>query len=128
MAKTALDNLDAAIMKILTDYETTLNEDLDIVTRKVAQAGAKAIGASARAMFGGSGKYAAGWTSQTEKRRLGAYAVIYNQAAPGLAHLLENGHAKVGGGRVEGRPHIAPVEQEIIKDYEEAVRNAISGH
>lgn len=128
MANTPIDRLDAAIKKILSEYEETITMDVDAATKKVARAGAKAVSASARATFGGSGKYANGWTSETEKKRWSSTGVIYNAAAPGLAHLLENGHAKVGGGRVEGRPHIAPVEEEINKEYEEAVIRAINGY
>ena len=44
-----------------------------------------------------------------------------------LAHLLEHGHAKCGGGRVKAIPHIAPAEEaaeeELMKDIERGLKS-----
>ena len=125
MAKTPIDKLDAAISKILKEYEGNISTNVTQVTKEICKNGAQAVKASARGAVGGTGKYANGWTSEVKTTRYSTSGVIYNQSQSGLAHLLENGHAKVGGGRVAGRPHIAPVEEELIKEYEEGVRNAI---
>ena len=42
-----------------------------------------------------------------------------------LAHLLENGHAKRGGGRVRAIPHIAPAEQMGIEQLESDITKAL---
>lgn len=120
--KTPIDKLSAEVEKILADYGQDVNRNLSEATKRVAKAGAKAVSQSAKAAAGGTGKYAAGWSYSLEEGRLGIQGIIYNKNVPGLPHLLEKGHAKRGGGRVSGRAHIAPVEKEVIKDFEEAVK------
>lgn len=70
-----------------------------------------------------SGEYIEGWA----RKRVGTAEVIYNKNKPQLTHLLEKGHAKRGGGRVPGYPHIAPTEQEAIKYYLKRVEKVIEG-
>ncbi len=70
--------------------------------------------------------YADGWTvGDYTWSTLGAHVTVYNAKKPGLAHLLENGHANRNGGRTRAYVHIKPVEEEVIKTFEENVRRAI---
>lgn len=60
-----------------------------------------------------SGQYERGWKTEIRKDRLD-YQILYvfNAKKPHITHLLEFGHAKRGGGRVEAQPHIFDGEYE----------------
>lgn len=60
-----------------------------------------------------TGEYGRHWTYKLEKGRLKCEAIVYgNKPTYRLAHLLEHGHARRGGGRdVPAIEHIAPVEE-----------------
>ena len=129
MAKrVGIDGLSDAIEKILSGYGEDVEQKMAEVVPKVAAKGAKALREESGQTFGSpSGKqlYAKGWKSKTEKGRLRTSAVIYNAKAPGLAHLLEHGHANRDGGRTPGRAHIAPIEEKIIRAFEEEVKRKL---
>lgn len=123
MAKTCtIDNMDAAIMEILNEYEDFTVHTVREATQKIAKEGVKALKSSSRSSFGGTGKYARGWTTTSEGGRFDTTVTIHNKTTPGLPHLLEHGHAKRGGGRVAGRVHIAPVESKLIGDFEKYLK------
>jgi hypothetical protein len=122
--KSPIERLQAEVSAILEEYGEEVAEHLDEVTKDIGKKGAKALRSSSSGSFGGSGKYARGWTYEVEESRLGTTVTIYNRT-PGLPHLLENGHAKRGGGRVPGRSHIAPVEAELIDAYEKEVASRL---
>lgn len=126
--KIPIDRLSAEINKILTEYGNEVQENVDDAARRVTKAGAKAVRGNAQSTFrvgNGEKNYAKGWTSKFETGRLSAQGIIYNKDLPGLPHLLEHGHANRNGGRTPGRPHIGPVEKQIIEDFEKAVKAAI---
>lgn len=117
--KTDASKIDTAIMKALNKYADDIQGNLDAITKSVARAGARELQQKSASTFKGE-KYQKGWKVQINQSRTGASATIYNQR-PGLPHLLEHGHAKRNGGRVEGRPHIAPVETELIEKYQKEI-------
>lgn len=124
--KVTIDNLGATIQKILDDYAEDAEKTLEDAAKDAAKAGAKALQSSSKSQFGGSGKYAKGWTAKKEDvARHASLWVIWNQNAPGLPHLLENGHALRNGGRTAPRAHIAPVEAELVKDFENIIREKL---
>ncbi len=124
-ARITADKLGPEIEKILSDYSDGIEKHMKEINAKIGRKGATAVKNAALDKFNGTGKYAKGWTVTSDKHPHYVSTVIYNSKRARLTHLLEHGHALVVGGRkagfVEGRPHIAPVEEEIIKQYEKEV-------
>lgn len=120
MAKVKIDRLADEITRILQEYTTEVEQGLEKAKQKVAKDGAKKLRETSPKK---TGRYAKGWTATKQ----GTSYVIHNKDRYQLAHLLEFGHAKVGGGRVSGKPHIKPVEEEVINQFEKAVEKVIKG-
>lgn len=119
-----VDQLGAEIKKILDEYEDEITENIPEITTRVSDIGVKALKSSSKGAVKGN-KYWKGWKAEIFRKRMETTGIIHNAKLPGLPHLLEHGHAKVGGGRVEGRVHIAPVEQKLIELYEKEIINEI---
>lgn len=120
-----IDRLADEVEKILTEYGDNVQENLGDIVKQMSKKGAQTLRSQSRGAFGGTGKYAKGWTSTAQTGRLSAQGTIYNQALPGLPHLLEHGHANRGGGRTAGRAHIAPVEEALIREFEQKVKSKL---
>jgi len=126
MAKIKIDQLAAEIAKGLAEYSQDVVEKVNVSSEKVGKAAVKRLKRTSPKRPG-SGKYAKSWTMKTELEIGQPHKRIVHVKAPHyrLAHLLEYGHAKVGGGRVEGRPHIGPAEEEVIREFTREVEEAI---
>lgn len=112
--------LSGAVREALNEYGQEVREITRDTVRSVARTCRKEIQADSPRK---SKKYAKGWRIEETVGRLGDVSEkIYNAKKPGLVHLLEHGHAKVDGGRVEGTPHVGPAEQRaqenLLRDLE----------
>ena len=124
MAKISVDQLAAEIAKGLAEYSQDVVEKVNVSSEKVGKAAVKQLKQTSPKK---TGKYAKSWTMKTEKAIGQPHTRIIHAKAPHyrLTHLLEYGHAKVGGGRVEGRPHIRPAEEMVIQEFMAEVEEAI---
>jgi len=124
MATVKIDQLAAEIAKGLADYSQDVVEKVNVSSEKVGKAAVKKLKQTSPKRYG---NYAKSWTMKTEPEIGQPHKRIVHVKAPHyrLAHLLEYGHAKVGGGRVEGRPHIRPAEEEVIREFTREVEEAI---
>ncbi len=117
-SKTPVDKLSEEVRALLDDYSRELLVSMDDVIKSVSKAGAKALRAQSKQTFGGSGKYAKGWTSTMITNRRSAQGIIYNKDVPGLPHLLEYGHLNRDGSRTPGRLHISKIEDQCVEELE----------
>lgn len=112
------------IAKALREYTQEVTESLEEIKMEEAKETIKDIrsGVDQQGIIL-TGDYRKGWA----RRKMGTAQVVHNRTDYQLAHLLEKGHAKVGGGRVRAYPHIEQAEQAMIKRYEDKVEKVILG-
>lgn len=125
--KTPVDQLNKAIMDMLTEYGDDVTGNLGKIVETMGKKGKQALRKeSRRALKTDTGNYAKGWQVKIEKGRLKTTATIYNDH-PALPHLLEYGHEvknKKNGpviGQAAPHPHIEPVEKELVETFEREV-------
>ncbi|MFJ7585602.1 HK97 gp10 family phage protein [Bacillus cereus] len=116
-----VDNLTNEIMRQLRMYEQDVREKVEISKEEVSMELVSQLKQHPSPKL--TGDYRKGWKA----KRVGNKFIIHNATEYRLTHLLENGHAKVGGGRVEAIPHIRPAEQEAIDEFIRQIERAIDG-
>jgi len=130
VANIQLDGLEKAVNQALMEYGDEATKVVKEVVTEIGKETAKKVKAEALAKGlkrQKSGKhYVNGWRAKVEATRTGVKLVVHNATKPQLTHLLENGHAKVNGGRVDGRTHIAPVNDWAQKETLERIEKRLS--
>lgn len=125
MAKVKVDGLAKAIAAELAAYDQEVTDGLKKEVRQVAK---EMVTQLKQTSPRDSGEYASGWKAKVEHESAQDIRErVYNAKKPRLTHILENGHAKVNGGRVEGTPHIGPAEQQAADKLENKAKVVARG-
>jgi hypothetical protein len=118
-------NVDKLAAQIARELKMFSGEVVDKVNVSSERVGKEAVKMLKKTSPKDSGEYAKGWKMTTFKAKAQPDKRIIHNKNGQLTHLLENGHAKVNGGRVEGIPHIRPAEEMVIKQFVAEVEEAI---
>lgn len=115
-------DLSAQFRRLLTEYQLDVEQAINKQGRAVAKKALKRLRDESPE---DTGDYKKGWSLRETKPRGRIRFEIYNKTDYQLTHLLEYGHAKVNGGRVEAKEHIKPVERQAVKEFLDAIEEAV---
>ena len=117
-------DLERAVKDILQDYSVEVAKAATEAVQEVTKEATKKLRQTSPKR---KGRYAKGWTGKVEKTATTVDATVYGKTGTyQIAHLLEHGHARRGGGRnVGGIEHIKPVEEWAIKEVEKRIREKV---
>ena len=117
------EQLAQEVMSGLEEYKDLA---VDVLKKEIQEAGKtakKQIEQTAPRM---TGRYAKSWAVKKVSETSSSLEVtVHSKNRYMLTHLLENGHAKRGGGRVAAIPHIAPAEEAAAESLERNIETAL---
>ena len=122
--RTTVDGLADAIMDGLKEYADLATDTVKDAVKDVSKTVKKDIQANAPKR---TGRYKKSWAvKKTAESSNSLTMTVHSKDRYQIAHLLEHGHAKRGGGRVAEREHIAPAEEkgnrELVQKIERGLR------
>jgi len=118
-----IDNLSSVIKKGLEEYCDFTAEEVKQIVSEVGENVKNEIMEKAPV---DTGAYKKSWRVTKEKETATSLSVVvHSEKHYRLTHLLEKGHAKRGGGRVEAQVHIAPAEASAEKQLLERIERSL---
>ena len=109
-------DLYAVCSRLLNAYGVTVADAIEETSKIVADKTAKKL--KKAGTFKGGKEFKSGWAVRGKRiRGVGGIYTVYNKEKPGLAHLLEFGHAKRNGGRTTAFNFIAPIAETIEEEF-----------
>lgn len=131
--KIGVIDLNETINNLLNVYGDKVYDALNESMKKVSDMAVQELRAVSRFSPKGNptGEYSKDWDKKSEAiTKFTNKIIVYNEDHYRLTHLLEKGHALRRGGRnygsVKAYPHIRPVEQKVISEFENDVINRIT--
>ena len=122
--RVSIGDMAAAINEALLEYADLATEDMKKAVKRAGRKVRKEIQENAPVR---TGAYAKSWTVKTVKENANSLSLtVHFRDRYYLAHLLEFGHAKRGGGRVSGQAHIAPAEENGIRQLTGEIERSLS--
>ena len=119
----SVDNLSTAVKKELEEYCSFTAEEVKQIVGEVSENVKNEIMEAAPV---DTGAYRKSWrVSKQQETSTSLSMIVHSEKRYRLTHLLENGHAKRGGGRVAARVHIAPAEEHAERQLMEKVERSL---
>ncbi len=109
-----------AVQQYTEDVAVAIEKELDKTSKAVLDDIKKSSAYKDR-----SGRYRKGWRRKKKSSSGITRYIIHNKDKPWLVHLLEFGHAKRGGGRVAGKPHMRPAYDNHVPAMEARIEQII---
>ena len=120
-----IDQMDDAIMDELEKYAKLATDDMKDAVKDTAKEVRKDIQAGAPV---DTGKYNKSWSVKNVHEDSDSIdLVVHSRNRYQIAHLLEHGPVKRGGGRVPAQPHIAAAEQRGNEKLVETIEQKLKG-
>ena len=112
-------------MEELEKYAGLASDDLKAAVKGTAASVRKDIQAGAPV---DTGKYKKSWSvKNVHEDSESIDLVVHSKNRYQLAHLLEHGHVKRGGGRVPAQPHIAAAEERGNEKLVDTIKQKLGG-
>jgi hypothetical protein len=125
------DEFAVTMNRILENIDDDVNSGIRPAVSAACRAGKQAVKTNIpkSGIRSRTGTYASSWRYRTQGRKLVARGEIGSATRAGLVHLLEKGHAKMGGGRTRAFPHVIEgkkvADRKLMEELEKAVEGAL---